>query len=135
MKRLSLLLLAAAFGLFGCGGGGGGGPLLPVNVEGKWIGPMDHDINGNLVHYEVAFVLFQEESHVTGTMILEYGANGHAGRIDGQMHGNHFTGYRIARHIVDIEFTVNGDTLAGTFTFVSEEENLDEHATFVCTRQ
>lgn len=135
MKRLIVLFLVVAFGLVGCGGGGGGGPLQPVNVEGKWVGKMDHDVNGELLHYDVALALFQEDSHVTGTMVLEYGENGHGGRIDGQMTGNHFTGYRIALHIVDIEFDVDGDTLLGTFTFVSPEENLDEHGTFVCKRE
>lgn len=136
MKRLIVLFVVAAFGSFGCGGGGGGGgPLQPVNVEGKWVGKMDHDVNGELLHYDVALVLFQEGSHVTGTMVLEYGEDGHGGRIDGQMTGNHFTGTRSSLHVVDIEFDVNGDTLVGTFTFVSPEENLDEHGTFVCKRE
>jgi hypothetical protein len=134
MKRLTVLVLAAVFGLFGCGGGGGG-PLPPIQVGGKWIGTMNHDINGTLYHYAVAFLLFQDGSHVTGTMVLEYGANGHGGDIDGQMNGSHFTGYRIARHVVDIEFDVIGETLTGSFTFVSPEENLDEHGTFVCERK
>jgi hypothetical protein len=135
MKGLWLALLVAALGLFGCGDGGGGGPQEPVNVEGKWIGEMSHDINGTVFEYDVALVLFQEGSHVTGTMILEYGEDGHGGHIDGEMRGNHFTGTRSARHAAEIEFDVTGEQLVGTFTFVSPEENLNEHGTFVCTRQ
>ncbi len=135
MKRLCGLLLAVIAGLSGCGGGGGGRTLLPANVAGKWVGTMDHDVNGEMYHYNVALVLFQEDSHVTGTMVLEYGEDGgHSGHIDGQMQGNHFTGTRTARHVVDIEFDVSGSTLVGTFTFVSPAENLDEHGTFTCTR-
>ena len=134
MKRLSSLCFIVCFVLFGCGGGGGG-PAPPANVAGKWVGSMDHDINGTLHHYNVALLLFQDGAHVTGTMVLEYGDNGHGGDIDGQMNGTHFTGYRIARHIVDIQFDVVGDTLVGTFDFVSLEENLDEHGTFTCKRE
>ncbi len=129
-----LLLAVASLGLFGCGGGGGGIPQ-PANVAGKWTGTMDHNINGELFHYPVALVLFQEASHVTGTMILEYNLDGHGGRIDGEMQGSHFTGTRSARHVVEIEFDVTGDTLLGAFSYVNPEENLNEHATFICTRE
>jgi len=136
MRRLFLIFAVCCLGLAGCGGGGGGGIELPVNVAGKWVGNMDHDTNGTMIHYAVALVLLQEGAHVTGTMILEYTDDGgHAGRIDGQMSGSHFTGTRTARHVVDIEFDVTGDTLVGTFTFVSVEENLNEHGTFICTRE
>ena len=133
MKQLYGLLVVASLGLFGCGNGGGA--PQPVNVEGKWIGAMDHDVSGELLHYDVALILFQEGSHVTGTMILEYGAEEHAGRIEGEVRGSHFTGTRTARHVVEIEFDVSGDTLAGTFTYVNPAENLDEHGTFICKRQ
>jgi hypothetical protein len=133
MKRLFLLSILGSVGLFGCGGGGG--TPEPVNVAGKWVGTMDHNTNGELLHYAVALVLLQEEAHVTGTMILEYGAHGHGGTIDGQMEGSHFTGTRTSRHVVEIEFDVTDNTLVGTFTFVSPAENLDEHGTFVCTRE
>lgn len=138
MKRLFLICAACSLGLFGCGGGDGGGQAfdLPVNVAGKWLGTMDHTINGIPYHYAVALVLSQDNAHVTGTMILEYGDDaGHGGRIDGQMNGSHFTGTRTARHVVPIEFDVTGDTLVGTFTFVSVAENLDEHGTFICTKE
>lgn len=135
MKRLFLICAACGLGLIGCGGGGG--IQVPVNVGGKWFGSMDHTINGILLHYAVALSLSQDGSHVSGTMILEYteDGGGHGGRIDGEMNGSHFTGTRTARHKVPIEFDVTGDTLVGTFTFVSIEENLDEHATFICTRE
>lgn len=135
MKRLLLIFAACSLGLAGCGGGGGG-IALPVNVAGKWVGTMDHNANGTMLHYAVVLVLSQEGTHVTGGMILEYSDDGgHSGRIDGQMSGSHFTGTRTSRHVVDIEFDVTGDTLVGTFTFVSVEENLDEHGTFICTRE
>lgn len=143
MKRLFLICAVCSLGLFGCGGGdggadGGGGAVfdVPVNVAGKWLGTMDHTINGVPYHYAVLLSLSQDSSNVTGVMILEYTEDGgHGGRIDGQMNGSHFTGTRTSRHVVPIEFDVTGDTLIGTFTFVSIEENLDEHGTFVCTRQ
>jgi len=133
MKRLCSMLVLLSLALFGCGGGGG--TPAPANVAGRWMGTMDHDVSGKLLHFPVALILSQEGAHVTGTMILEYGADGHGGRIDGDMHGNHFTGSRTARHVADIEFDVTGDTLVGTFTFVSVEENLNEHGTFICTRE
>jgi len=135
MKRFCILLLFIGVALFGCGGGGGRKIVEPLNVEGKWLGEMDHTINGVLRHYGIALVLFQDGAHVTGGMILESDTDGHSGHIDGMMTGNHFKGTRTARHIVDIEFDVEGDTLMGTFTFVSPEENLDEHGTFVCRRE
>jgi hypothetical protein len=134
MKRLYILLIIAAFGTFGCGGGGGGMPA-PVDVAGTWVGTMDHEINGEVLHYPVALVLLQEESLVTGSMILEYGQNGHGGRIDGEMRGSHFTGTRTSRHVVEIEFDVTDDVLVGNFTFVSPSENLDEHGVFICNRR
>lgn len=136
MKRLFLIFAACSLGLAGCGGGGGDAIQLPVNVAGKWLGTMDHDINGTLYHYAILLVLSQEGTHVTGTMILEYtDEGGHGGHIDGQMSGSHFTGTRTSRHVVPIEFDVTGETLVGTFTFVRPEENLNEHGTFICTRE
>jgi hypothetical protein len=135
MKLFHILLLVIGVGLAGCGDGGGGREPEPVNVEGKWAGEMDHTINGVLRHYGITLVLFQDGAHVTGGMILESDTDGHGGHIDGMMTGNHFKGTRTARHIVDIEFDVEGDTLVGTFTFVSPEENLDEHGTFTCNRE
>jgi len=134
MKYLYVVLVLVTVGLFGCGGGGGGSGQ-PVNVEGKWVGPMDLNVNGKVSHFGTSFDLSQQGSHVTGHMTLEYGSDHpHWGRIDGEMQGNHFVGTRSIIHVVDIEFWVNGNTLTGTFTFVSPAENLDEHGTYVCTR-
>jgi len=82
--------------------------------------------------YDIAFFITSEQgSAVSGKMELVDAS--HVGLLSGTMDGNHFSGERIGSHTVQIEFTVNGNTLTGTFRFTGD--GLDEWGNFTCTRQ
>jgi len=143
MLRLCGPILAALFaGLVvtgGCGGGdGSGGSADALYVVGTWNGTMTHRIvdynHGTDVttSYGIAFyILSQDGNRVSGKMRLR--DDTHVGTLSGVMDGNHFNGVRIGTHTVQIEFTVNGNSLSGTFRFTGD--GLDEWGDYTCAKQ
>jgi hypothetical protein len=144
MFRFGALILAPVVVAFvsigGCGGGndntGGGGE--PAYIVGTWAGPMTHRIIDNnkgtddTISYTVTFyILSQDGSSVSGKMRLQ--DDSHVGLLRGSMSGNTFRGVRTGTHTVQIEFTVNGSSLSGTFRFVGD--GLDEYGDYTCSKQ
>ncbi len=135
----AILALTALGATGGCGGGDGdGGGGEPVYIVGNWTGQMTHRVINNNNHtdatltYPIVFYIFsQDGSQVSGKM--ELNDSSHVGNLYGTMSGNHFKGVRTGTHTVQIEFTVNGNTLTGTFRFVGD--GLDETGTYTCTKQ
>ena len=134
---LALTSLAA---IGGCGGGDGdgGGGGEPVYIVGNWSGQMTHRVIDNNLHTDktltytiIFYILSQDGNDVSGKMQLRDPS--HVGNLYGTMSGNRFKGVRVSAHTVQIEFTVNGNTLTGTFRFVGD--GLDETGTYTCTKQ
>jgi hypothetical protein len=142
MHRLGGLMLAImAAGLVlvgGCGGNNSGGGGEPAYIIGTWNGAMTHrvvDYNQGTdvtATYGISFyILSQDGSQVTGKMRLK--DDTHVANLSGVMSGDHFTGARTGLHTVKIEFTVDGNTLTGTFRFTGD--GLDEWGDYTCTKQ
>ena len=138
MSRIGALVLTILAAGFMATGGCGDNNSAPVNIVGTWTGSMTHRVidsnNGTDVTgtYDIAFFITSEQgSAVSGKMELVDAS--HVGLLSGTMDGNHFSGERIGSHTVQIEFTVNGNTLTGTFRFTGD--GLDEWGNFTCTRQ
>ncbi len=137
---ITVLALTALGATGGCGGGDGdsGGGGEPVYIVGNWSGQMTHRVIDNNAHTDktftytiVFYILSQDGNNVSGKMQLRDPS--HVGDLYGTMSGNRFKGVRTGMHTVQIEFTVNGNTLTGTFRF--EGAGLDETGTYTCTKQ
>jgi hypothetical protein len=141
MFRVSTVVVSLALASFvtigGCGGGDGDDGGEPLYIVGNWSGPMTHRIIDNNNHTDttitytiIFFILSQDGRDVSGKMQLRDPS--HVGNLYGTMSGNRFRGVRTGTHTVQIEFTVNGNILTGTFRFVGD--GLDETGTYTCTK-
>ncbi|MBN1917790.1 MAG: hypothetical protein JW889_07775 [Verrucomicrobia bacterium] len=146
MRRASALIFAvvvAGFGtVCGCGGGDDDSNTLsggtPAYIVGTWTGTMTHRIidynhgtDVTTTYGIVFYILSQDGTRVSGKLQLKDST--HVGDLRGVMDGNHFTGVRTGLHTVQIEFTVNGSSLTGTFRFAGD--GLDEWGDYTCTKQ